>query len=262
MLAEAYSTRRGDEALLVIDQGKDNAPVYMTIGSNPPELAIGGRQVWAVFDPPECQEPVATFFEEDKAVAWSATYAPDSKVGKIDATDKPVVRVAVTALIMRDSKILLGKLKKSGLYVLPEGTLEVSEMIDSAVRRMIKATTGLDVGRISVSKHAPYVNTFIEQAGQHFVSLVMIAEDIGGEPVALDPMWESCGWFDSENPPEPLIITVQQIIDLARRGTAPPPAPLPKNPRLLAVAAAAARAKAFKMKTTKPTKKSSPSRRP
>lgn len=249
MLAEAYSTRReehGDDALLVLDQGKDGKPVYLTIGSKPPELAIGGRRVFGVFSPPESQEPIATFFEQAAAEKWAMGYtAPgtDCKIGEIDATDKPVVRVAVTALIMRDGKVLLGKLKKSGLYALPDGELNVGESIESATQRAVKVITGLDVGRIAVSKTAPYISTFIDKAGQHFLTLVMVVEYVGGEAQTLDPMWESCGWFDADKPPEPLLITVQQIIALAKHT-----AKLDNPPSLVVAVQRARRARGIKPK--------------
>jgi ADP-ribose pyrophosphatase YjhB (NUDIX family) len=264
MLAEAYSTRRaelGDEALLVLDQGKDGKPVYLTIGSKPPELAIGGRRVSAVFAPPDSQEPLATFFDRNDAKKWALGRWPvdpacpvstDFKIGEIDATDRPVVRVAVTALMIHEGNVLMGKLKKSGVYVLPEGALEVGESVESAVQRAVKVTTGLDVGRIAVSKFAPYVSTFVEKAGQHFLTLVMSCEYVGGEPQPIDAMWESVGWFDAENPPKPLIVMVQQIIALAKFNTAPPappPEPLPENPPSLVEAAAKARAKVQTKKT-------------
>jgi ADP-ribose pyrophosphatase YjhB (NUDIX family) len=272
MLAEAYSTRRaelGDDALLVLDQGKDGKPVYLTIGSKPPELTIGGRRVHAVFAPPESQEPLATFFDREDAKKWALAKWPvdpthpvsdEFKIGEIDATDKPVVRVAVTALMIHEGKVLMGKLKKSGFCVLPEGTLEVGESVESAVQRAVKVTTGLDVGRISVSKFAPYVSTFVEKAGQHFLTLVMSTEYVGGDPQALDAMWESCGWFDAEQPPEPRSVIVQQIIALAKYNTASPvpPAPpvtLPENPPSLVAAAAKAREKAKTKKVKKPARR-------
>ncbi|MGH7179217.1 MAG: NUDIX domain-containing protein, partial [Tepidisphaeraceae bacterium] len=171
--------------------------------------------------------------------------AEEFKIGEIDATDKPVVRVAVTALILHEGKILLGKLKKSGHYVLPEGELEVGESNESAIRRAVKVSTGLDVGAVSVSKHAPYISTFVEKAGQHFISLVMSVQYTEGVPAPLDPMWESVDWYDAEHPPKPLIVTVQQIIALARYNAnpPPPPEPLPKNPPSLVKKLAAARRK-------------------
>lgn len=233
MIAEAYSARRaefGDDALLVLDRGKDDKIVYMTIGSRPPELAIGGRRVFGVFAPPESQEPVASFSSQDEAINWATTKwgaaSEIYKIGEIDSTDKPVVRVAVTALILHEGKVLLGKLKKTGHYVLPETGLEVGESIESAVFRAVKISTGLDTGKASVSKFAPYVSTFVEKAGQHFLTLVMATEYIGGVPVPLDPMWESVDWYDAGTPPKPLIATVQQIIALARYNAAPPAPPL------------------------------------
>lgn len=258
MLSEAFSVRReelGADAMLVVDRGKDEKPVYITIGSKPPELAIGDRRVFGVFSPPESQEPVASFYDRSDAETWMATYTVahnvESKIGEIDATDKPVVRVAVAAILLHEGKVLLGKLKKTGLYVLPEGSLEVGESIESAVARAVMLTTGLRVGRISVSKHAPYVSTFVEKAGQHFLTLVMSAEYAGGEPTPVDAMWESVGWFDAEDPPAPLFVTVQQIIALAKFNAQPPLPPipsLPQNPPSLVVAAAKARLKAKKLK--------------
>ena len=269
MLAEAYAMRReelGDDALLVLDQGKDGKPVYLTIGSKPPELAVGGRRVNGVFAPPESQEPVATFFDRDDAKKWALGKWPvnpahpistDFKIGEIDATDKPVVRVAVTSLMLHEGKVLLGKLKKSGVYVLPETALEVGESAESAVFRAVKVSTGLDVGKVSVSKFAPYVSTFVEKAGQHFLSLVMATEYVGGHPTPLDSMWESVDWYDAEHPPKPLIATVQQIIALARYNANPPPEPppLPENPPSLVERAAEARRKGKPVKQVKSVNK-------
>lgn len=249
MLAEVYSARREDEALLVIDAGKDGLPVYFTIGSNPPELVIGGRQVYAVFDPPDCQEPLASFFDEGHAQAWmEANCADSAKIGKIDSTDKPIVRVAVTLLIIKDDNVLMGKIKGSGFWTLPEGDMRVGETIEAAVRRAAKSVVSLDVGKVQISRNAPYVSTFIEQAGQHFLSLVMVAEYIGGEPKIMDPLWESWAWCDGDAPPEPRIVTVQQIFDLAARNTAPK---LPANPPSLVTKAKKARAKAKPIKKVK-----------
>lgn len=247
MLAEAYSKQRGTqgEALLVVDLGKDGKPVYLTIGSKPPELAVGRRRVYGVFIPPESQEPVATFFDQIAAEKWAKESGDENKIEEINSTDRSMVRVAVAALILHKGRVLLGKGKKTGLYVLPEGDLEVGESIESAVQRAVKATTGLDVGRIAVSKHAPYVSTFIEN--QHFLTLVMATEYVGGDPKPLDPLWESCDWFDAEQPPKPLFIAVQQIIALARFNVAaelpavPLAAPLPVDPPSLVATATARR---------------------
>lgn len=227
----------GDDALLIVDHGKDGKPVYAIVGSRPPELVLGNRKVHGVFSPPDSQEPVATFFDKADAEAWAKAQRQvgrDATTSEVDATDRSAVHVAVAVLFMRDGKVLLGKLKQAGVYVLPEGPLEVGESIEAAVQRAMKKMTGLSVGRISVSKHAPYVSTFIDNVGQHFLTLIMIAEDIGGEPTVTDELWESCGWFDANKPPEPLFITVRQIIALAKFNVGPvlvPPLPIkPANP--------------------------------
>lgn len=243
MLAEAYAQRRAelnDDALLILGRGQDDRTVYITVGARPPELAIGGRRVHAVFAPPDSQEPIATFADRSHAVHYATTHWPADpidadvesssyKISEIDATDRPVVRVAVAALMLHEGKVLLGKLKKSGLYVLPEAALEVGESNESAVQRAVKVATGLDVGTVSVSKYAPYVSTYVDKAGQHFITLVMATQYVGGDPVAHDPLWESVGWYDAEDPPRPLAATVQQIIALARfnANAEAPPQPTP-----------------------------------
>lgn len=268
MLAEAYSMRRtelGAEALLVLDQGKDGKPVYLTIGSHPPELAVGRRQVFGVFAPPDSQEPVATFFDQTAAEKWAQTCGDESRVAAVDSTDRSTVRVAIAALILHEGKVLLGKLKKTGVYVLPEGDLDVGESIESAVQRAVKKTVGLSIGRTSVSKYAPYVSTFIEN--QHFLTLVMATEYVGGTPTASDSTWESCDWFDAAQPPKPLFITVQQIIALARFNAIPPdaphvpPPPLPVNAPSLVDAAATARREAQRQKPTSKVRRRNVARR-
>jgi ADP-ribose pyrophosphatase YjhB (NUDIX family) len=223
MLSDAYAEQREDEALLLFNQAKDGKPVYMTIGSNPLQLAVGGRRVYGVFSPPDAQEPIATFFDDGDAKKWASEHAEiDSKIGEIDATDRPAVKVVVTALMLHKGKVLLGKLK-GGVYVLPDTELMVGESIESAAQRAIMLTTGLKVGRVSVSKTAPYISTFVEKAGQHFLSLVMVTEYVGGDPQVVDPTWTSADWYDAEKPPGPHTIMIKQIIALGRYNAEPAP---------------------------------------
>lgn len=231
MLSDAYADQREDEALLLFNQAKDGKPVYMTIGSNPLQLAVGGRRVYGVFSPPDAQEPVATFSDEEGAKKWALLNLEytgiDGKICEIDATDRPAVRVVVTVLMLREGKVLLGKLK-GGIYVLPDVELMVGESIESAAQRAILLAAGLKTGRVAVSKTAPYISTFIEKANQHFLSLVMVAEYVGGEPQVTDPMWTSVDWYDAEKPPEPHAIMIKQIIALSKHNAEP--APVVKKP--------------------------------
>ncbi len=257
MLTEFHAHRRAElagDAQLVVDRGSDGRPVYLTIGERPPELVIGDRKVLGVFSPPDSQEPVATFLSLSAAEAWAAGQKLPSRVAEIDATDRESVKVAVAALMVHNGKVLLGKLKDSGIYVLPEGGVQVGESLESAVKRAVKLTTGLELGRIAVSAPAPYVNTFLDRARQHFITLCMAVEYVGGEPIAVDKTWESCGWFDAEDPPKPLFVTVQQIMYLARRSArtvASEPAPITPTPT--PVPKAGPRGAAKKTKASRPT---------
>jgi ADP-ribose pyrophosphatase YjhB (NUDIX family) len=221
MLIDAHAKRAKEldgDAQLIVDRDKAGVSTYITIGHKPPELVIGRRKLWGVFVPVDSQDPVASFFDQEDAMRWADNRA-DSAIREIDA-DAHGVQVAVAALIIRNGKALFGRLKGSGVYVLPEATLEISESLESAARRAAKMRAGIEIGRVSVSKLAPYINTYIEQTKQHYITLCMVGEYVSGEPRAVDPDWEACGWFDADKPPEPLFVTVKQIIFLASRGAA------------------------------------------
>lgn len=223
MLSEAYAKKRADlkdDAILIVDGGEHARPTYIMVGGRPPELVIGHRRVWAVFAPPDSQEPIATFFAQVDAERWAdANWPHQSRVAEIDSADSPKVQVAVAALIVHEGKVLFGRLKNTGEYVLPEGSIVVGETLESATQRAAKVSAGVDVGKISVSKTAPYVNTLLPRGHQHFITLCMACAYAGGEPKALDPSWDFCGWFPADQPPKPLFVTVQQIIWLAKKAS-------------------------------------------
>lgn len=224
LIGDRFAGKRSEhpEAILVVHEAKDG-PVYMTVGSNPPEIFTGGRDVWAVFAPPESQDPVASFMEEAHALEWAASvYEVDSwKIGRIDSTDRPVVKSSVAVLVYnKEGKILLGRLSKHGSWGMPESGVQIGESIESCAKRAVAVAAGLDVGAVSICQRAPYVNCFIEQAGQHFVVLNMVAEYLGGEPKVVSPIWDKWEWCDADLPPNPLYLTVQAVIDQVKKSLA------------------------------------------
>jgi 8-oxo-dGTP diphosphatase len=250
MLAESHGKRRAElagSAQLVVDTSDKNQPIYITIGDKPPEILIGGRRTFGVFAPPESQDPVATFLDRNDAISWASGVWPDAHaISEIDSGDRQTVRVAVAVLVIKDGQVLLGRLRSSGAYVLPEGTLEVGESLENAAMRAAKSA-GIEIGKIRVSKTAPFVSTFLDTARQHFVTLCMLAEHTGGEPSAVDPNWDQCGWFSADTPPEPLFVTVKQIIYLAKKSSEPlVEVSVPQAPPNLVLAAKKARAQAQK----------------
>jgi ADP-ribose pyrophosphatase YjhB (NUDIX family) len=141
-----------------------------------------------------------------------------SRVSKIDSTDAPRVQVVVAVLLQREGKTLLGKLK-TGLWCLPEGLLEVGETLDSTAYRVMMKSCGLPVTKVSISRSVPYVNTYIEATGLHALTLVMLAEDPGGEVQVVDKQWTEWGFFSTAEAPTPLLVTVRQMIGLAKAFT-------------------------------------------
>lgn len=222
MIFDKFTEVKNDhkEALMVVHENKDGSHIYMTLGNSPPELFIGGREVFAVFAPPEAQDPQATFMIEHYAEDFAKRTFQEGqyKIGKIDSTDKPNVRVSVAALIYNNERqILLGHIAKTGLWSFPEGSMQVGESLESAVKRIVKGSTGLDIGKVQVCALVPYVNSFFEQAGQHFVTLFLVSEYLGGLPVAKHQLWDKFEWCNPDLPPDPLHPTVHQLIDMTKK---------------------------------------------
>jgi 8-oxo-dGTP pyrophosphatase MutT (NUDIX family) len=224
-LADSFAALRDDhpEAVLFVEHDAKKRPVYITVGPNPPELLAGDRQVHAVFSPPDSQEPMATFFAKEDAIAWASTLDEDYAIRAIDSTDRMGVQASVAVIVVRGSDALYCRLKRGKLWTLPEGRIEVGESVESAGRRAVKNLLGLDLGAVKGSTNVPYVNTFMEHAAQHFLTCVLVGEHTGGTPTVRDPhgVIDHCEWFPLKDPPGPLFPTVQGIIRIAK--SAPPP---------------------------------------
>jgi ADP-ribose pyrophosphatase YjhB (NUDIX family) len=230
MLAEAFSERRQDftEALLLVEEGKDGRPVYMTVDSRPPELVVSGRKIYAVWDNEDAQEPSATFADKTAAEAWMAG-KPKSVLRETDAGDQPRVQTTVLCVIQRHGKVLLVKIANRPAWTFPEGTLQVGESIESCVRRTLAKSLGvLKPGRIGIAAKAPYINIVLPGA-RHFLTLCLIIDNVEDEPTLQDATFDAMQWFSIVSLPAPLFASAQQFVklDSANAGVfAPPPPPL------------------------------------
>jgi ADP-ribose pyrophosphatase YjhB (NUDIX family) len=212
-LVDAFAKRRSDfsDGLMVVEHAEDKRPVFITLSSRPPELLQGQREVYAVFWPPDSQEPVATFFDEPDAQKWAADKYDDLGKGRdeyiirpIDSTDKMGVVVSLATMVSRpDGKMLFCRIKGSKEWTLPEGTIGLGESTGAAAVRSVLQTCGVEIENTGIPARIPYMNTYVGMAGQHFLTIVMHGQYKGGNAAALDDTYDRVEWFPAKYPPKP-----------------------------------------------------------
>jgi 8-oxo-dGTP diphosphatase len=108
-------------------------------------------------------------------------------------------------VIQRDGKVLLYKRVKppeAGHWSIVGGKVDHMETAQIAAKREAEEETGLVVGDISFLCLSEQI---IPADGQHWLSLIYIADDIEGEPSLTEPdKLSDMGWFDMDDLPQPL----------------------------------------------------------
>jgi 8-oxo-dGTP diphosphatase len=122
-------------------------------------------------------------------------------------------KVGVSAIIIRDGKVLLGKRKGAhgeGSWCFPGGHLEFREEIKDCIKREVMEETGMDIDNIRI---AAVTNDVFEKEDKHYITIHTIPEKIFGEPKIMEPdkceKWE---WFEWENLPKPLFVPQQNLL--------------------------------------------------
>jgi 8-oxo-dGTP diphosphatase len=130
----------------------------------------------------------------------------------VEIKQRPLVGVA--ALIVRDGKALLGKRLSahgSGSWALPGGHLEYGESPESCAAREVLEETGLVIKNV---RFGFVTNDFFKSEKKHYITLFMRAEYYSGEATVLEP--EKCEiwrWFSFDALPQPLFLTMQNLIE-------------------------------------------------
>jgi 8-oxo-dGTP diphosphatase len=119
------------------------------------------------------------------------------------------VRVRVSGLIVRDSRMLLVKIKSptrnKPFWMPPGGGVEFGEPLESALEREMLEETGLSV----TTERLMYVSEYLK--GQwHAIEFYFLCRDNGGEPVLgsdpelseTDQMLKELRWFSSPDAQE------------------------------------------------------------
>lgn len=131
----------------------------------------------------------------------------------------PRPAVGVAAVIRNGNRVLLGWRVAShgaGSWQLPGGHLEYGETPEECALREVREETGLTVAN---PRRGPYTNDLFAAEGKHYVTLFVIADYAGGEPLPLEP--DKCArwaWFAWDDLPAPLFLP---LANLVRAG--PPP---------------------------------------
>jgi len=119
-------------------------------------------------------------------------------------------KLAVTVIVERDGRILLGKraewTRSPGKWSFPAGFVERGEVVETAAIREVREEVGLEV------ELGPILGV-LSETGEPVVLLVYPATMVTGEPVASDDLTE-IGWFALDGLPELAFDHDPQIIRL------------------------------------------------
>lgn len=220
-LTAAFSKRREDfkDGLLIVEDGADNQPVFITLSSRPPEIVPGHIELYGVFWPTDSQEPIATFVEEADAEAWAASKYDhlDGELSEyvicpVEATHKLGVQVSLATMVWRGSDLLFCRMKGTKQWTFPEGSIGLGEAVNAAAERTVLDATGIEVENLGIPARIPYINTYLRMAGQHFLTVMMKADYKAGTAIALDDAYDRVEWCPANNPPRPLFGLVEGAI--------------------------------------------------
>jgi len=128
--------------------------------------------------------------------------------------------VGAGLVILRDDgKVLLCRRMKApeaGFWSIVGGKVDLMEMSADAARREAEEESGLRIGRVEFLCAAEEIT---EADRQHWISMIYVTRDFIGEPTLTEPdKLSEIGWFDPQNPPQPLsAFCVKALAQLANQ---------------------------------------------
>jgi 8-oxo-dGTP diphosphatase len=129
-----------------------------------------------------------------------------------DAADPPV-RVGVGVFAVRDGAFLMGRrdgAHGAGTWSLPGGHLEFGESFADAARRELWEETGLTIANPEV---LAVTNDVFARERRHFVTVWMVGDEVGGEPVVREPdKFADLTWYDLDTLPQPLFQPWRELL--------------------------------------------------
>jgi len=131
-------------------------------------------------------------------------------------------KVAVSAILVRGGKVLLGKRKGAhgaGEWSFPGGHLEYSESWEACAIRETKEETGLNLEQATF---VGVTNSLFPKDHKHYVTIFMTGACDTGEPMLCEhdqcEVWE---WFDWEHLPTPQFSAINELKAMGFNPNAP-----------------------------------------
>lgn len=134
--------------------------------------------------------------------------------------NKNIIKVGVGIMILKGGKVLLGKRKGShgsGEFAFPGGHLEFGESIKACAKRETAEEAGIKISNI---RFLMFKNiTEYAGVGRHYAHISVVADIKSGNPKNLEPeKTESWGWYDLDDLPKPLFVTITETIEAYKTG--------------------------------------------
>lgn len=130
-----------------------------------------------------------------------------------------VTRVGIGIMILKDSKVLLGKrhedpekadseLHGEGTWTMPGGKIDFGESPEEAACREVMEETGIEAKNLEV------INISNDLSGEaHFITIGFLCRDFEGEPKVREPdeitEWK---WFPLDALPSPVFFPSEKLL--------------------------------------------------
>lgn len=122
-------------------------------------------------------------------------------------------KVGVGSIVIKDNKVLLSRRKNAhgeGSWAFPGGHLEMNETPEECAQRETLEEAGI---QIKNSRSFTFTNDIFKDESKHYITLFVVSEYDSGEVRVMEPdkceKWE---WFEWNNLPQPLFITIQNLL--------------------------------------------------
>jgi len=123
------------------------------------------------------------------------------------------LKVGVGVIVLKDSKVLLGKRKNShggGTWNFPGGHMDYKESFFACARREVKEETGIVITNL---RKGPYTNDYFEKEDKHYVTIFILADWKSGVPKVMEP--DKCSqwnWFAWNQIPKPHFLPLKNLL--------------------------------------------------
>ncbi|MFA6503200.1 MAG: NUDIX hydrolase [Candidatus Paceibacterota bacterium] len=122
-------------------------------------------------------------------------------------------KVGVGVIIKKDGKVLLGKRigqHGTNTWSFTGGHLEFGETIEACAERETREEAGIEITNL---RQAAFTNDFYEKEQKHYVTILVVADYVSGEPRVMEPdKFEEWQWFSWDALPEPLLLPITSLL--------------------------------------------------